>query len=92
MDEQILLNIPSDDRADSDTEIFFLHQILAKLPDEQQESIILFEISGFSIKEIAALHGVTESAVKKRLERGRKKLAHLLRNEKVSLIKKEELP
>ncbi|ASS47258.1 MAG: hypothetical protein A3D31_15545 [Candidatus Fluviicola riflensis] len=61
-----------------DTEIHFLHQALALLPNEQQESIILFEIAGFSIREIAEMHNASEDAVKQRLKRGRAKLAEIL--------------
>ena len=78
IEQEALHNIPGESRSDVKAEIYLLHQALARLPDEQKESIILYEISGFSVKEIAALHEVSESAVKKRLERGRKKLAQIL--------------
>lgn len=61
-----------------ETEIHFLYQALADLSSEQQESIILFEIAGFSIREIAEMHNVSEDAVKQRLKRGRAKLAEIL--------------
>lgn len=63
---------------ENQTDIHFLYQALSELPTEQAESLILFEISGFSIKEIADLHQVSESAVKQRLKRGREKLAEIL--------------
>lgn len=63
---------------DNQTDILFLYEALNQLPTEQAESLILFEISGFSIKEIAALHQASESAVKQRLKRGREKLAEIL--------------
>lgn len=63
---------------DKKLEIDDLYQALAKLPDNQKEALILFEISGFSIREIATLHESTEDAVKKRLSRGRQELAKLL--------------
>ena len=47
---------------------------LATLPAVQRESIVLFEIEGFTVDEIAALHGVSPSAVKSRLARGRDRL------------------
>lgn len=79
----------SPSRSEALAEVHLLYQAIAKLPAEQKECIILFEISGFSVKEIAALHGVSREAVKKRLQRARKRLAELLliaplsRNEKV---------
>lgn len=59
-------------------DVHFLFQALAELVDEQREAIILFELSGFSIKEIAAVQNASEAAVKQRLKRGREKLTELL--------------
>ena len=72
---------------ESRIEVRLLHEAISKLPKEQKESVILFEITGYSIKEIADLHGVGESAVKQRLRRGRMRLQELL---KVKPIKKEK--
>jgi len=47
---------------------------LAALPGEQRETIVLFEIEGWQVEEIAVLHGVSASAVKSRLARGRERL------------------
>lgn len=61
-----------------DAEVHFLHEALAQLNEDQRESIILFEISGFSIKEICEIQQASESAVKQRLKRGREKLTEIL--------------
>ncbi len=61
-----------------DADVHFLYQALATLTDDQRESILLFEISGFSIKEISQLQNASESAVKQRLKRGREKLTEIL--------------
>ena len=61
-----------------DAEVYMLHKALAMLSDDQRECIILFEISGFSVKEIMAIQEVSESAVKQRLKRGREKLVEIL--------------
>jgi RNA polymerase sigma-70 factor (ECF subfamily) len=71
-----------------DASVYLLHKALATLPDEQKECIILFEISGFSIKEIMEIQHASESAVKQRLKRGRAKLVEILTFE--SNYKKEE--
>ncbi len=47
---------------------------LAVLPAEQRETIVLFELEGWQVDEIAALHKVSPSAVKSRLARGRDRL------------------
>jgi RNA polymerase sigma-70 factor (ECF subfamily) len=47
---------------------------LASLPSVQREAVVLFELDGLSIEEIADLQDVTISAVKSRLARGRERL------------------
>ena len=47
---------------------------LAGLKPVQREAVVLHEIEGFSIEEIAEIQCVTLSAVKSRLTRGREKL------------------
>ena len=61
-----------------------LYKALQLLPDLQREALILFEISGFSIKEIAELQEAGESAVKQRLLRGRQQLTQLLTEPQVA--------
>jgi RNA polymerase sigma-70 factor (ECF subfamily) len=47
---------------------------LASLPPEQREAVVLFELEGFSIEEIAAVQKASVPAVKSRLSRGRERL------------------
>jgi len=61
-----------------DAEVHLLHKALSSLSDEQRECIILFEISGLSIKEIMEIQKSSSSAVKQRLKRGREKLIEIL--------------
>ena len=77
-EEQEAFNVISHQRTEEAAEVYMLHKALAQLPEAQRESLILFEITGFSIKEIAALHEVSESAVKQRLVRGRQQLTRIL--------------
>jgi RNA polymerase sigma factor (sigma-70 family) len=73
------LGVPDmNDQTTLSAELHFLYEALNQLNEEQRESIILFEISGFSIKEIAELHQSSESAVKQRLKRGREQLLLIL--------------
>lgn len=54
---------------------------LAGLPPEQREAIVLHDIEGFPVEDIAKMQGVTISAVKSRLSRGRERLRrHYLRH------------
>ena len=65
-------------------EVDDLHKALSQLPENQREAIILYEITGFSVKEIAELQNAGESAVKQRLARGRQQLLELLTEKTVA--------
>ncbi len=47
---------------------------LAELPHEMRETIVLHEIDGWKVEEIAELLEVSPSAIKSRLSRGRERL------------------
>ena len=47
---------------------------LATLPAVQREAVVLFELDGYSIEEIAGMQQASVPAVKSRLSRGREKL------------------
>lgn len=64
--------------ADTLLDIELLYRTLDKLPAKQKDALILFEISGFSMKEIAIMQDSTDGAVKTKISRGRKKLKALL--------------
>ena len=55
-------------------DIQYLHRCIDDLPEKQKEALLLFEISGFSIREIAEIQESSEGAVKTRISRARKKL------------------
>ncbi len=59
----------------------FLHWCLSQIPEPQKEALVLFEIVGFSVKEIAESFQISESNVKKRLSRGRQKLKEVVATE-----------
>lgn len=65
-------------RVEKTDDVNLLYHGLAQLPEAQREALVLFEISGFSIAEIAELQKVGISAVKQRLARGRKALLEIL--------------
>lgn len=77
-DQEAYKVMQTNDQTDKNTDVSLLYAALSKLPENQREAIILYEIVGFSIKEIAELHKSGESAVKQRLARGRQKLIVLL--------------
>ncbi len=64
----------TENRADVAT----LYVALDKLPEKQREAVIMFEILGFSMKEIHAVQGGTLVSVKVRISRGRVLLGQLL--------------
>ncbi|MFY0594337.1 RNA polymerase sigma factor [Roseivirga sp.] len=59
-------------------DIQVLYRMLNKLPLKQKDALILFEINGFSMKEIAEIQHSNEGAVKTKISRGRKKLTALM--------------
>lgn len=75
-------NVP-DDRPDPHSpettmEAHLLYAALDKLPADQREAVVLFDITGLNLVEIQEIQGGSLSGVKSRLARGRKKLAELL--------------
>lgn len=59
-------------------DIEVLYTALGQLPFKQREAIILFELSGFSLKEIEKIQGGSLSGVKTRLKRARENLREIL--------------
>jgi len=65
-------------QASTSDNVNHLHFALGQLPEAHREALILFEISGFNIKEIAAMQEASEAAIKQRLKRGRDQLRNIL--------------
>lgn len=55
-----------------------LYEALDQLPAQQREAVVMFELLGFSMKEIQKVQGGTLVSVKVRISRARKKLAQIL--------------
>lgn len=75
-------------RADRNDDLHALYSALSQLPEAQREALVLFEISGFSIAEIAELQQAGISAVKQRLSRGRQALMEIL---SADVVKEKEV-
>lgn len=65
-------------------DIQYLYRALNQLPLKMKEAVVLFEINGMSMKEIAEIQASSEGAVKTRISRGRDKLRELLATENVA--------
>lgn len=77
--EEFLMNIShKENETDRLVDLHFLHQALQSIDTESREALILFEIEGFSIKEIAEIQNLNENTIKSRLSRGREKLKTVL--------------
>lgn len=63
---------------DVSTDVGILYKALENLPVKQKEALILYEIMGFSVKEICKIQDSGLSGVKMRLVRGRQKVADLM--------------
>lgn len=66
-------------------DIHFLLKAIEQLSEKQKEAILLFEISGLSIKEVAVIQQSSEGATKTRLSRARQELKTLLADEQSSV-------
>ncbi len=53
-------------------------QALAKLPVEQRAALVLVDLQGYPVAEVAQILGVAEGTIKSRCARGRARLAMLL--------------
>ena len=67
-------------------DIQLLYRTMDKLPEKQKDALLLFEITGFSMKEIAILQDSTVGAVKTKISRGRQKLKDLLKDDTPSIV------
>lgn len=70
-------------QADVRLDIEILYQALNTLPVKQKEALILFEISGFSIKEVSEIQKTSLSSVKQRLKRGRTALSLIFQSDQL---------
>jgi RNA polymerase sigma-70 factor (ECF subfamily) len=70
---------------DANADVAHLYAALAKLPKKQREAIVMSEITGLKLEEVAKIQSSSLSAVKSRVSRGRKKLAKLLGVNEVSV-------
>jgi RNA polymerase sigma-70 factor (ECF subfamily) len=69
--------MPRGDERDLDL-TFAVHAALAQLPLEQRAALILLDMQGYPVSEIAVMLNVAEGTVKSRCARGRARLAVLL--------------
>ena len=65
-------------------DIQYLYKALNRLPLKMKEAVVLFEINGMNMKEIADIQACSEGAVKTRISRGRDKLRELLATDNVT--------
>jgi RNA polymerase sigma factor (sigma-70 family) len=80
-------NTANTDRTDKQLDVDDLYKGIAELSDILGEALILFEISGFSIKEIAKIQNASDAAVKQRLSRARQELMRIMQDEPAVLRK-----
>jgi RNA polymerase sigma-70 factor (ECF subfamily) len=78
VDEDVMAQLPSsvsvEDAAGARVEVGVLERALAALPDMYREAVLLRDVYGLSIEEIAGQLKISETAAKVRVHRGRKKL------------------
>jgi RNA polymerase sigma-70 factor (ECF subfamily) len=70
-------NEPAAPAYDHDTAMV-VRQALAQLPYEQRACLVLVDLEGYAVAEVAQMLGVAEGTIKSRCSRGRARLATLL--------------
>jgi RNA polymerase sigma-70 factor (ECF subfamily) len=70
--------VDSNASPETDADVSLLYDAIAKLPKKYREAIVMNEIVGLTLTEVAEIEGVSLSAIKSRVSRGRKKLAKML--------------
>ena len=70
--------MPGGPRADDAFQYQELYEAIGTLPLKEKSAILLFYVSGYSVKEIAKITGGSQLAVKQQLSRGRVKLRQIL--------------
>lgn len=74
---------------ETQTDVRLLYEALDKLPIEQKEAVILFEIVDLPQKEIADIQNVSIDTVKQRIHRGKNKLKELMNDDFSELSNRE---
>ncbi|GAB4056397.1 RNA polymerase sigma factor SigM [Catellatospora paridis] len=70
-------NEPAAPSTDHDTAMV-VRAALAELPYDQRAALVLVDLQGYSVAEVAQLMGVAEGTIKSRCSRGRSRLAVML--------------
>jgi RNA polymerase sigma-70 factor, ECF subfamily len=68
---------PAAPAVDHDT-VLIVRKALTELPDDQRTAIVLVDLQGYPVAEVAQILGVAEGTIKSRCSRGRARLAMLL--------------
>jgi RNA polymerase sigma-70 factor, ECF subfamily len=83
--DEVLAQIPSgasvEDAAGAKVEVRALESALASLPEMYRDAVVLRDVYGFSISEVARHLKVSETAAKVRVHRGRKRLREMMFSE-----------
>ena len=80
--DKIDWNAPRDDDWDARSDLVeVVQQALGKLSPVQRQALVLFESHGLSIREISAIIGKQETAVRVMLHRAKKRMAEILQEE-----------
>jgi RNA polymerase sigma-70 factor (ECF subfamily) len=86
--DEVLAQIPSsvsvEDTAEARVEVRVLERALASLPEMYRDAVVLRDVYGLSIGEIARQMKISETAAKVRVHRGRKRLREMVFSEESS--------
>lgn len=82
VEDEVLTDLPASGSVEATAgariEVQALEAALARLPEQHRSAVVLRDVYGMNIGEIAAQLGISETAAKVRVHRGRKKLKEMI--------------
>lgn len=89
-DEKMLRRIETKTNdPDMALDMHYLHKAIGKLGAQEKEALLLFEVSGFTMQEIADMQNCRVEAVKTRVSRARQRVRKLLVDEGLTETRQE---
>jgi RNA polymerase sigma-70 factor, ECF subfamily len=81
-EDEVLALVPSGDSTEAAAgarlDLVALEQALEALPEHYRSAVVLRDVYGMSIEEISERVGISESAAKVRVHRGRKRVKEMM--------------
>lgn len=85
-EQELEIMLENNENVSEETDYSMLYAAIRRLPAKNRLVIILYYLEGYSVREIADLLHVGESAVKTRMSRARKEMKRMLKEDSAWMI------